>query len=359
MNRNSKHKSCIAPIIVICVCSAILFLIVGYIVVRNFETDTVPEQISVDAGTTPSPMRSETPTTTPTPDATPYVSPVPAADVTAEPQWQFDAFSDHFWMDGVLTRETEYRSPSLSVIYRRVYDTETFHRRLTYFTAEIFASDVTQIRTASFKGDFNKRGHGDVEDMAIKNNALVAISGDYYGFHGDSLVIRNGEVYRAKLRSGDICLLLRDGTMETLRSKDASIEQILDKDPWQAWQFGPMLLTASGEARTSFPDSSLNSQNPRSCIGYIEPGHYFFVVVDGRQKFSRGLTLSELAELMESLGCVQAFNLDGGASAHFFWDGHIVSNPSGGGREISDIIYIAKENYPVSPYFPGKDGLSE
>ena len=78
--------------------------------------------------------------------------------------------------------------------------------------------------------------------------------------------------------------------------------------------------------------------------------------MDGRQKNARGLTLSELAALMESLGCVQAFNLDGGASAHFYWNGQVVSSPSGGGREISDIIYVAKEDTHVSPFFFGKDG---
>ena len=51
--------------------------------------------------------------------------------------------------------------------------------------------------------------------------------------------------------------------------------------------------------------------------------------------------------------------MDGGASAHFYWNDQVINNPSGGGRKISDIIYIAKETYPVSPYFPGKDGLSE
>jgi exopolysaccharide biosynthesis protein len=38
-------------------------------------------------------------------------------------------------------------------------------------------------------------------------------------------------------------------------------------------------------------------------------------VVDGRQDFSRGLTLVELARLMRRLGAEAALNLDGGGSS--------------------------------------------
>ena len=80
--------------------------------------------------------------------------------------------------------------------------------------------------------------------------------------------------------------------------------------------------------------------------------------MDGRSKQSRGVTLHELASLMEMLGCRRAFNLDGGASAHFFYKDKIFNVPSNnGGRQISDIIYIAKEDYPDAFYFHGKDGI--
>ena len=82
-------------------------------------------------------------------------------------------------------------------------------------------------------------------------------------------------------------------------------------------------------------------------------------MVDGRQKASRGLSLKELAQLMRSLGCVQAYNLDGGASAHMYWKTDILNNPSKGGRAISDIIYVAKGPYEPSRFFAGKKGRSK
>ena len=348
--------------IFLAICSVALLFLVGYVIGMNLRIQreasaTTPEPTAFESVTEAPHTPKLTQSPTPTPTATPAL--VEPSDPTPAPLMQLNAFTDRFWQDGTRESDSYYRSPDLMIHYQRIYDTETFNRRVTYYVAEIFVSDVTQIKTASCKDDFSKMGHGDVEKMARSHNAIVAISGDYYGFHGDTLVIRNGTVYRTKLRYGDVCLLLRDGSMETIQRYDRNIDEILAKDPWQAWEFGPVLLDEGGYARTSFPDSKLSKENPRCCIGYVEPGHYFFVVVDGRQKYSKGVTLAELAALMESLGCVQAFNLDGGASAHFYWNGKIVSNPSGGGRQISDIIYIEQEAYPVSPYFCGKDGIQE
>ncbi len=44
----------------------------------------------------------------------------------------------------------------------------------------------------------------------------------------------------------------------------------------------------------------------------IEPLHYVFVVSDGRTTESAGLSLYELASVMQEYGCTVAYNLDGG-----------------------------------------------
>ena len=41
----------------------------------------------------------------------------------------------------------------------------------------------------------------------------------------------------------------------------------------------------------------------------------YLVAVDGRQSSSKGMSMAELASLMQSLGCYKAVNLDGGGSA--------------------------------------------
>jgi hypothetical protein len=56
--------------------------------------------------------------------------------------------------------------------------------------------------------------------------------------------------------------------------------------------------------------------HPRTAVGIDrETGRILMLVVDGRQSFSRGCTMVELATLMTSLGADDALNLDGGGSS--------------------------------------------
>ena len=58
---------------------------------------------------------------------------------------------------------------------------------------------------------------------------------------------------------------------------------------------------------------------PRTAAGVKADGSFILYTVDGRQKgYSMGLTYAELAQRMRDLGCVQAVNLDGGASTQLF-----------------------------------------
>ena len=56
--------------------------------------------------------------------------------------------------------------------------------------------------------------------------------------------------------------------------------------------------------------------HPRTAVGIDrDTGQVLMLVVDGRQSFSRGYTMVELANLMASLGADDALNLDGGGSS--------------------------------------------
>ena len=60
--------------------------------------------------------------------------------------------------------------------------------------------------------------------------------------------------------------------------------------------------------------------NPRTSVGVSEDGKtVWLAVIDGRQSgYSGGYTLSELAQVMDALGCWSAINLDGGGSSTFY-----------------------------------------
>jgi exopolysaccharide biosynthesis protein len=68
------------------------------------------------------------------------------------------------------------------------------------------------------------------------------------------------------------------------------------------------------------------------------------VLVDGRQPgYSEGLSMKQLSQLFYDLGCKVAYNLDGGQTAVMAFMGEMVNQPYNGGRDVSDIIYIAEK----------------
>ena len=66
------------------------------------------------------------------------------------------------------------------------------------------------------------------------------------------------------------------------------------------------------------------------------------VVVDGRQPgYSRGMTLRELAEVMQSIGVQNAINLDGGGSSEMVVNGLVASRPADGQeRRVSNALVV-------------------
>jgi exopolysaccharide biosynthesis protein len=130
--------------------------------------------------------------------------------------------------------------------------------------------------------------------------------------------------------------------MRTLPGGSFTLEDAVQDGAWQAWTFGPALLDGDGKAISSYSSSGfIAGANPRTAIGYYEPGHYCIVVVDGRGE-SAGMSLAQLSRLFEDMGCAAAYNLDGGNSSVMVWQDAVINNPSGGGRESSDALLIAE-----------------
>jgi exopolysaccharide biosynthesis protein len=88
---------------------------------------------------------------------------------------------------------------------------------------------------------------------------------------------------------------------------------------------------------------AIGGRNPRSAVGYTADGNLIIVAVDGREEASVGLTLTELANFMKSIGCVNAMNLDGGGSTVLYVNGKVVNNPKvQGGIALSNALTLNK-----------------
>ena len=278
------------------------------------------------------------------PVSTPVITPRPEA--TPEPEdnrteWQ-KKFSEHF-TDEVIKTDNSYSSPNISVeISTHSFDDNG--RVSVYHVADIYIASPDCFKTYTAHNDCRYMDGQDVLEMDAEVDAVLSISGDFITLQYSGLLMRNGILYDDSYTYCDICVLYSDGTMETYGSKDYVLEDILARDPVQIWNFGPMLLSDAGEVMDDYNVSlTVGYPNPRSAIGYYEPGHYAFVIVDGRQDgYSYGLTIPQLASIFAGLGCTSAYNLDGGGSAVMVFDHEKYSRQSNGGRLLGDILYIAE-----------------
>ena len=169
------------------------------------------------------------------------------------------------------------------------------------------------------------------------------------GTMNSGLVLHNGgeqsrgvEKSDINYRSG-IVVLYRDGSVRTINlAKGESYRYKTENERnggiWQAFQFGPVLVQ-DGEMMTGLKK---NERQPRTIFGYVEPGHYIIVAVDGRTKVSIGMTETEMAELMFDLGCTQAMNLDGGYSTSMLFMGETINERVNDDRNVNDMLLFAE-----------------
>ncbi|MCQ2789551.1 MAG: phosphodiester glycosidase family protein [bacterium] len=110
---------------------------------------------------------------------------------------------------------------------------------------------------------------------------------------------------------------------------------------------GPYLIK-NGQTYVDIKEQKLLSvggRNPRTAIGYTADNNFIIVTVDGREESSIGLTLTELANFMKSIGCYEAMNLDGGGSTVMYVNGRVVNQPAHkGGIALSNALTISKIN---------------
>jgi len=292
----------------------------------NAMTASLANPLPADTGLTANGVAAaETPAPTPTPEPTPSPTPEPAAN---------GDFSATFpAADTGAGALCSYQSDTVRIAIDAVRTDG-----VTYFVADVYVKNIDAFKTAFADGSYGRGLHEMPLKIANDNQAAFAVSGDYYGAREQGVVVRNGVLYR-DVMGDDVCILRKDGTMNVYQKSSFSSLDMLDDTVWQAWSFGPALVEDGIACDTS--SSRIKVKNPRCAIGYYEPGHYCFIVVDGRQSgYSDGMTLDELSNTFVSLGCVTAYNLDGGATAMMVFDGAVVNNPTNGGRSSSDIIYF-------------------
>ena len=141
-------------------------------------------------------------------------------------------------------------------------------------------------------------------------------------------------------------MIYRDGSFGIINESEVTAQELLDSGVMNLFAFGPTLVS-NGKIAISQNEEvgRAMANNPRTAIGMIDDLHYVLVVSDGRTNASQGLSLYELAQVLQQYGCKTAYNLDGGGSSTMYFNGEVVNNPTTNGnriseRSVSDIVYI-------------------
>lgn len=241
------------------------------------------------------------------------------------------------------TTDTAYSDNNISITITTYRENNT-----NIHVADVTLKSADFLQTALANNTYGRNITATTSTIADEANAILAINGDYYGAQQSGYVIRNGVLYRATSSddSQEDLVIYKDGSFDIVTEGSVTAQQLLDSGAEQLLSFGPGLVE-NGKTVVSKGEEvdKAKTSNPRTAIGQIGSLHYVFVVSDGRTSESEGLSLSELAEFMQKLGCKTAYNLDGGGSSTMVFNGTVMNQPTTNGntiseRKVSDIVSI-------------------
>ncbi len=183
-----------------------------------------------------------------------------------------------------------------------------------------------------------------IATIAAENDAILAINAS--GFQDDDGLGNGGVVYGMLYSEGKKIQGTAGSNYKAIyfdseyRLNVRSYKK--DLDIYNGVEFKPALVI-NGEAAVT--GSAGWGIQPRSAIGQTDDGTVLMIIVDGRQPtYSIGITVGELAKIFVKYGAVQAGNLDGGSSAVMYYNGRIITKPSGAdkvnGRHLPDAFVV-------------------
>ena len=148
--------------------------------------------------------------------------------------------------------------------------------------------------------------------------------------------LKNGKLYdkgKDIYKGGGLIGFTKDNVlMLTRKTAKEAIADGMDR----AVEFGPFLIV-NGKAASFSGNGGWGIAN-RSAIGQRKDGIVLFIVIDGRQSGSVGISMPDLVKVFQKYGAYNAANLDGGGSSALYVKakptdkkGKLINNPVGYG----------------------------
>lgn len=222
------------------------------------------------------------------------------------------------------------------------------HGNSVYTFSEIKIAHPSQFRRFLSGGEYGFGKQFYTTEMSASVNAVVAASGDFYGYRPTGTVVYNGTVHRVDTRELDCCMIDENGDLKFVYARQLQDEAemrkfVKDNQIRFSLSFGPVLID-DGQLRkpAAYPVGEVYKNFSRAALCQMDQCHYLLCTANYEGPYGETPNLFTFANVIHGTGCVKAYTLDGGQTASLVMDDRLVNQVSyGNQRLISDIIYFA------------------
>ena len=262
---------------------------------------------------------------------------------------------------GVLPTNTEYWQLIGGGVTKEYINKENYYDEITCTKGREYDTDY-YLTTIPVRDKENKQINlyvGADENLtpleyAQKNHTSLTTNGYLYiGASKPMAIIQNGVIVQQQyadyqnVQSGYCYIGFKaDRSVSSYQANETTAQDMLDDGVINAFLVyykiiddGTIVDMTDIELADSVATLPLE-KHPRQCIGVKSDGTILILTNDGRTDINSGMTSEETANILLDLGCVNAWNMDGGGSTSTIINGSKINrNIDGNGTKDRKIVY--------------------
>jgi len=217
-----------------------------------------------------------------------------------------------------------------------------------YTFSEVKIAHPSQFRRFLSEDRYGSGVQYSTTEMSGTVNAVVASSGDYYGYRSIGIVVDKGVVYRDRGHFLDTCYIDENGDLlftyaGEITDMETAQRFVEDHHVRFSLSFGPVMIQ-NGECcvPTRYNSGEINKRYARAALCQMDKLHYVVVMANMEKPYYSVPTVREFASRLQEIGIPTAYTLDGGQTASIAMNNRLINCVSyGAQRKISDILYFA------------------
>lgn len=199
------------------------------------------------------------------------------------------------------------------------------------YMAKVKLHDPTAVKLVLSHDKVGDKGET-TSQAAKRTGATLAINGGGFATQGGLLYPMGITVVDGQIRTYsriDLSFIGFNDKGRLVGGAVTSKEQVKQLRVQQGATFVPTLLQDG--KKLTIPKKYRNQKQPRTLIGHFSNGDILMIVIDGREYgYSTGITLEDAQDKLLEFNVRDAYNLDGGGSSTFYYNGKVLNKPSDG-----------------------------